>query len=83
MSKIKRKNIPLITLNTSVTTYKNENPHKSTYDHIMQNMTHPFQMENSLSDKILNISTGVIATKEVEQSLLSAVELGEGTRMNL
>lgn len=56
---------------------------KALINHIMQNMTHPFQMENSLSDKLLNISTGVIATKEVEQSLLSAVELGEGTRMNL
>lgn len=45
-------------------------------NHVEQYMTHPFNTEQH-PDMLVNIGSGMIASSEVQQSLLKAVEMGE------
>lgn len=45
-------------------------------NHINNNMTNPFEVDSHPEGILLNISSGLHAPQEVQQSLLSAVEMG-------
>ncbi len=49
---------------------------RSLNTHLQQNMTNPFEVE-SHPDVLFNISTGLHATSEVQESLINAVPTGQ------
>lgn len=60
---------------TASSTKRDEEHVKAMYCHLVTNMTNPFDVQ-SLPDSLINIATGVYATKDIEKSLLGAVEKG-------
>ena len=45
--------------------------------HIEENMTNPFEVQDHEEGVLINIATGIHATKEVQKSLLSSVDKGQ------
>lgn len=45
--------------------------------HLENNMTHPFRPDDHVENVLLNISSGMLATPDVQNSLPNAVESGE------
>ena len=44
--------------------------------HLRDNMTNPFQVDDHPEGQLVNISSGVIATKDVQKSLSSVLDVG-------
>ena len=60
---------------TEGTIERDEEHSQAMYNHLVNNMTNPFQLE-VLPAALINISTGVHASKGVEQSLLGVITRG-------
>ena len=45
--------------------------------HVEDNMTHPFRTTDHPDEHLVNISSGVIASKDIQKSLLSVHDLGK------
>jgi hypothetical protein len=64
-------------LNSSAMTRDEKNA-QTLVDHIADSMTNPFTVDDHPEQTLINIATGLHASAEVQKSLLSAVDTGQG-----
>ena len=59
---------------------RDESDSQKMYEYMQESMTDPFSPQDHPEDVLINISTGLHASPEVQESLLRAVEKGEAMR---